>query len=87
MAGTAAGKNQPPFFLTNGGHFLMHLAHLKIKVYICEVCGNGSDNGMTVGVESDSDIISPIRLCHRCGPINIDLMQLCREITIACISN
>ena len=65
----------------------MILVHLKIKVYICEVCGDGADNGTTVGVESDSDIISTIRLCHRCGPINIDLMQLCREITIACTSN
>ena len=65
----------------------MLLVHLKIKVYMCEVCGDGADNRTTVGVESDSDMISPIRLCHRCGPINIDLMQLCREITIACTSN
>ena len=38
----------------------------------------------TVGVESDADSTWPIRLCHRCGPIDSDLMQLCREITIAC---
>jgi len=65
----------------------MRLVLLQIKDFVCEVCGDGVDNATTVGVESDSDIISPIRLCHRCGPIDIDLMQLCREITIACTDN
>jgi hypothetical protein len=60
----------------------MRLVQLQIKDFVCEVCGDGSDNATTVGVESDSDVISPIRLCHRCGPIDTDLMQLCREITI-----
>jgi hypothetical protein len=65
----------------------MRLALLQIKDFVCEVCGDGADNTSTVGVESDSDVISPTRLCHRCGPIEIDLMQLCREITIACANN
>ena len=65
----------------------MRLVHLKIRDFVCEVCGDGADNATTVGVESDRDITSPIRLCHRCGPIDIDLMQLCREITIACTGN
>jgi len=65
----------------------MRLVHLQIKDFVCEVCGDGADNATTVGVESDSDVISPIRLCHRCGPIDTELMQLCREITIDCTSN
>jgi hypothetical protein len=65
----------------------MRLVQLQIKDFVCEVCGHGADNATTVGVESDSDVISPIRLCHRCGPIDIDLMQLCREITIDCTDN
>jgi hypothetical protein len=65
----------------------MRLVQLHIKDFVCEVCGDGSDNATTVGVESDSDVISPIRLCHRCGPIDTELMQLCREITIACTDN
>jgi hypothetical protein len=65
----------------------MRLILLQIKNLVCEVCGDGTDNATTVGVESDTDSVSPIRLCHRCGPIDIDLMQLCREITIACTDN
>jgi hypothetical protein len=65
----------------------MRLVQLQIKDFVCEVCGDGADRAATVGVESESGHISPIRLCHRCGPIDIDLMQLCREITIACTAN
>jgi hypothetical protein len=65
----------------------MRLVQLQIKDFVCEVCGDGADRAATVGVESDNDVISPIRLCQSCGPIDIDLMQLCREITIDCTNN
>ena len=57
------------------------------KDLVCEVCGESIDNRTTVGLESDRDITWPIRLCHRCGPIDLDLMQLCREVTIGCTDN
>jgi hypothetical protein len=63
------------------------MLELQSKAFVCEVCGESAANPRMVGVESDSDTISPIRLCHRCGPIDIDLMQLCREITIDCTDN
>jgi hypothetical protein len=65
----------------------MRLVQLQVKDFLCEVCGDGEDNAATVGLELESDMISPIRLCHHCGPIDTDLMQLCREITIACTDN
>ena len=65
----------------------MRMLELQSQDFVCEVCGESAPNPRMVGVESDSDCISPIRLCHRCGPIDIDLMQLCREITIACTGN
>ncbi|HXV82543.1 MAG TPA: hypothetical protein VEG60_21985 [Candidatus Binatia bacterium] len=65
----------------------MRLTHLQIKDFVCEVCGDGADKATTVGVELEGDFISPLRLCHRCGPIDLDLMQLCREITIDCNVN
>lgn len=65
----------------------MRMLELQSQDFVCEVCGESAANPRIVGVESDRDITLPIRLCHRCGPIDIDLMQLCREITIACTGN
>jgi ribosome-binding protein aMBF1 (putative translation factor) len=65
----------------------MRLSELPNKNPVCEVCGENIDKRTTVGVESDEDSTWLIRLCHRCGPIDIDLMQLCREITIGCTDN
>ena len=65
----------------------MRMLELQSQDFVCEVCGESAANPRMVGVESDRDITWPIRLCHRCGPIDIDLMQLCREITIDCTDN
>ena len=65
----------------------MRMLELQSQDFVCEVCGESAANPRMVGVESDRDTTLPIRLCHRCGPIDIDLMQLCREITIACTGN
>ena len=65
----------------------MRLVALQIKDFVCEVCGGGEENAATVGVELDRDIISPIRLCRHCGPIDIELMELCREITVGCMNH
>ena len=65
----------------------MRMLELQNKDLVCEVCGENIDNRTTVGVESDEDSAWPIRLCHSCGPIDIHLMQLCREITIGCTDN
>lgn len=65
----------------------MRMSELQNKDPVCEVCGERSDNRTTVGVESDEESTWPIRLCHRCGPIDLELMQLCREITIDCKVN
>jgi len=63
------------------------MLELQNKDLVCEVCGENIDIRATVGLESDRDITWPIRLCHRCGPIDIDLMQLCREVTTGCTDN
>jgi hypothetical protein len=78
---------QPRFFLNKSRSLFMRMLELQSQDFVCEVCGESAANPRMVGVESDRDITSPIRLCHRCGPIDIDLMQLCREITIDCTDN
>ena len=65
----------------------MRMLELQNKDLVCEVCGENIHNRTTVGVQSDEDGTWPIRLCHSCGPIDSDLMQLCREITIGCTDN
>jgi hypothetical protein len=78
---------QPRFFLNKPRSLFMRMLELQSQDFVCEVCGESAANPRMVGVESDRDITLPIRLCQRCGPIDIDLMQLCREITIACAGN
>jgi hypothetical protein len=65
----------------------MRMLELENEDLVCEVCSESIDKRTTVGVESDDDSTWPIRLCHRCGPIDLELMQLCREITIGCNDN
>ena len=65
----------------------MRILELQSKNFVCEVCDKSAANPATVGLESDRDIMWPIRLCRRCGLIDLDLMQLCREVTIGCRDN
>jgi hypothetical protein len=65
----------------------MRMLELENEDLVCEVCSESIDSRTTVGVESDDGSTWPIRLCHRCGPIDLELMQLCREITIGCTDN
>jgi transcription elongation factor Elf1 len=60
---------------------------LNRKYFACEVCGKRTINPKTMGIELDKDAVSPIQLCHHCGPIDVDVMQLCRETTIGCTDN
>ena len=65
----------------------MRTLELPSKRFVCEVCGERAANSTTIGVESDRDITTAIQLCRGCGPIDPDLMQLCRDITIGCTKN
>jgi hypothetical protein len=40
-----------------------------------------------VGIEWEKDIMLQIPLCDSCGFIDLELMQLCREITLGCTVN
>jgi transcription elongation factor Elf1 len=60
---------------------------LQSKRFSCEVCGQTIAKATTLGVELESNVIRQIALCRTCGPIDLELMQLCREITLGCSSN
>jgi hypothetical protein len=39
------------------------------------------------GIEVGGDTMLQISLCRGCGPVDFELMQLCREVTIGCSVN
>jgi RNase P subunit RPR2 len=55
--------------------------------FICEICEEPAVKPLTVGIESDRRCSSLVRLCPSCGAVDLDLMQLCREVTIGCAAN
>jgi hypothetical protein len=65
----------------------MTILALQSKNLTCEVCGQTVAKATTVGIESERDIMWQIPLCRTCGPIDLELMQLCREITLGCSAN
>jgi C4-type Zn-finger protein len=65
----------------------MSILALHSKDFICEVCGQSAANPTTVGIEWEKDIMLQIPLCDSCGFIDLELMQLCREITLGCTVN
>jgi hypothetical protein len=73
-------------FLLKGGMSLM-ISALHSNSFTCEICGRCAVNPTTIGIESDSDITLEILLCHSCGPLDLELMHLCREITVGCTVN
>jgi hypothetical protein len=57
------------------------------KRLVCDVCDENIVNAAVAGLELNCDAMSRIGLCHHCGPIDLDLMQICREVTIGCADN
>jgi len=65
----------------------MRTVEFGSRRFSCEVCGESTAIRTTMGLESDGGNTASIELCHGCGPIDLDLMQLCREATIQCAGN
>ena len=65
----------------------MRTLELQNKNFVCEICEENNTNPIMAGVELDGDRMWPVRLCRGCGPIDLALMQFCREITIGCKDN
>jgi hypothetical protein len=57
------------------------------KESVCQVCGQYAANRANMGLESERGTASYIHLCDNCGPIDLEIMQLCREVAIHCSDN
>ena len=65
----------------------MDVLKLKEKNSACEVCETLMVRPIISGLEVNNFTQIPIRMCHSCGPIDLDIMQFCREIVIGCNEN
>jgi len=60
---------------------------LKV-IFICPYCGNASRRVPTCGVSStNGGARYPVGLCIRCGPLNLELLTLCREAVLGTHKN
>ncbi len=82
---TAAGS--PAAVSLKNRDFYMCIYESAQKSFICEICQKPAVNPLTMGVESEIQFNSVIQLCRACGPVNLDLMQICRESTVGCMVN
>jgi hypothetical protein len=65
----------------------MHVPEFQAARSVCEACEQNISSKIVIGIAATADARSPIYLCENCGPIDLDLMQLCRELTIGCHEN
>jgi RNase P subunit RPR2 len=66
---------------------LMFLSESKQEPFFCEICEQLVVKPLTMGIESNQRFSSLIQLCPDCGAVDLDLMQLCRELAISCSFN
>ena len=60
---------------------------LDLNDYKCEVCGESEKKPPLTGVDIQYRIAKPIQACRDCGPIEYEVMQLCREVVTGCKAN
>ena len=54
---------------------------------LCEGCNQNVPITIVMGLEADGSSCSAVYLCDTCGPIDLPLMQYCREIVLGCNGN
>jgi len=53
---------------------------------VCEACET-SKTEIVMGVQLNDFYESAVYMCQSCGPIDLNLMQFCRESVIGCNDN
>jgi hypothetical protein len=57
-------------------------------IFICPYCGNTTKRIPICGVFSTTEgTMYPIGLCINCGPLNLELLALCREAAVGSYRN
>ena len=57
-------------------------------IFICPYCENASRRMPICGVSSrNGGVMYPVGLCINCGPLNLELLALCREAVLRTHTN
>ena len=65
----------------------MRRENIQKTLAVCEACEIGNLNQTVMGMEINESDQQPIYLCEKCGPIDLELMQFCRELVTRCDNN
>jgi len=60
--------------------------HREIK-FTSQICGGGCERLLVCGLLETGSMTIPIETCIHCGPIQWEVMQICRETTIGSFLN
>ena len=73
-----------PFFTVTE----METKRIPKVIFICPVCGNASRIVPICGVfSSNGGVMYPVALCIECGPLNLELLEFCREAVLGTHTN
>jgi len=57
------------------------------ETYHCEICEGHFHKLPLGGVSLEESLWSPVRICPECGPVDLDVMQFCREAIVRNFEN
>lgn len=56
-------------------------------IFSCNICGECSDKLPLGGLTDTASVTRPMSTCPSCGPIQWEVMQVCKEITLGSFLN
>ena len=65
---------------------MFELQEYQTKFY-CEICESTVEKSSLAGIEIEYSTAKPIKTCCHCGPVDFEVMQLCREAVIGSRTN
>ena len=60
---------------------------IKNKRFPCAVYGKMTEKAALGGIDVRGNVLMPLEVCPYCGPIDLEAMQLRREIATDCMRN
>lgn len=58
------------------------MTEIKEIILTCDICGEGSKRNPVGGLLETMSMTIPLETCIYCGPIDLEVMQFCKESTV-----